>query len=507
MFKQSFFVIGFVLSTSLASAQTTDWTKVHELTLQGIDRFFNLDVDDAERTFDEVIQTAPNDPRGYFFKGVMHYWMYLLNKDQKDFDVFFEISDKVIELCETALEKDENDLVANFYLGGIYGYRGLAHYQNGSMLKAVWDGKKGYGLLKEVVKRKPDMYDAQMGFGFFDYLIGKAPRGLNWILDMIGYRGDVERGLAALKTAAEKGTYTRGEAMFYLSQFSFSEHRYDDAFKYIKLLMEKYPNNGLFLGTYAQFEYRLGKTDYAIEAASKAIAISNQKRLKYGEGFAYAILANCLFAKNDFENAKDNFELYIQKTTNEDNIQNWTYYRLGICHDILGERDKAIAAYRQMKTVKDKDRYWDTHLYRRGQQRMRQPMSDALVLLIKADNELGMKNYDSALVRYKEALGKSGTDIDRQASALYGLAQTYYEKERYTEVINIAQQLLALKPPEEKWLIPHGHFKMGQAYLKLGRKNDARREFQKIADYDDYDYQSSLEGRAEEELEKLKTAS
>jgi hypothetical protein len=126
------------------SQPATDWAKVHDLTVRGIDELYNLQMDEAKLTFDEVIRMAPDDPRGYFFKSMIHFWTFTINKDEKEFDKFFALTDRVIVICDKLLDVNEDDVYSTFFLGGAYGYRGIAYQRNGSLLKAAWDGRKGY---------------------------------------------------------------------------------------------------------------------------------------------------------------------------------------------------------------------------------------------------------------------------------------------------------------------------------------------------------------------------
>jgi tetratricopeptide (TPR) repeat protein len=488
-------------------AQSVDWAKVHDLTVRGIHQLYNLEMEQAERTFDEVVAMAPNDPRGYFFKGMIHFWIFTLNKNESAYNRFFQLSDKVIKLCEAELNRSKKNALATFYLGGIYGYRGLAHFRNNSLLKAAWDGRKGYSYLEEAVKLQPDLYDAQMGFGLFSYLVGKVPKSYRWLLNILGFSGDVEGGLAALHLAAEKGVYTRSEAMFYLSQFLMAENREEEGRAYLKRLIDKHPENTLFLITFAQWELRANRIDSALETAQKAIAINNRKKIQIGDEFAHSVIANCYFIKNDYRNAQIHAELYLQKIENKELVSNNIYYRLGLSYDLLGQREKAVATYRQMKKVELSGNMWEYMPYRRGQQRIQKPPDEVDRLLIRAENEATLDRNEEAIALYREALQKHKPDIDQQALALYGIVQAAYELKRYDEVIETARWLVSLRPPTERWLIPHGHYRLGQAYARLGRTAEARREFEAVKSFSRYEYQSRLESRVEEELRRLNTAS
>ncbi len=147
--------------------ETVDWTTVHELTVRGIDRLYSLEIYDAIRVFDSVSRMAPGDPRGPFFQSMVQFYLYSLNRDEKELSMFLDESERVIEICERLLNQNGQDATTKFYLGGIYGYRGLAHRLSGSTFKAALDGRKGYLLLEEAVTEDPNLYDARMGFELF----------------------------------------------------------------------------------------------------------------------------------------------------------------------------------------------------------------------------------------------------------------------------------------------------------------------------------------------------
>ncbi len=177
-----------------AHSQDVNWENVHAMTLRGIDQLYNLNVDEASAVFDSVRRAAPDDPRGHFFGSIVHFWIYSLTRNDREFNDFLNRSEDVITVCENLLDANDKDAVTKFYLGGIRGYRGMAYQLNNSLLKAVLEGRKGYGELREAVAQKPDLYDAQMGFGLFNYFAGKVPRGFSWIISLLGFEGDVDGG-------------------------------------------------------------------------------------------------------------------------------------------------------------------------------------------------------------------------------------------------------------------------------------------------------------------------
>ncbi|MBX2992200.1 MAG: DUF3808 domain-containing protein [Bacteroidetes bacterium] len=491
---------------SIAQSGPPDGNRVHELTVHGLNRLYALEIDEALSAFDSVSKLAPRDPRGPFFQSMVYFYLYGLERDEHALDAFLENSERVIEICDYLLDRDQKDAVTKFYLGGIYGYRGLAHHTHGSLLKAARDGRKGYLLLEEAVSDNPVLYDAQMGFGLFRYLIAKVPRSMRWILSVLGFSGDLEGGLNGLRLAAEKGTYTRTEAKLFLAQFLFSEGRRDTALIYLNELRTEYPENTLFMVLYAFWQHRLNNYEEAMAAAKSAIKLNNRKKIRYGDELAYSTLGSIYFTLNDFANSSSYYRQYKEMTHKDERIPNWTYYRAGLACEISGDRASALEFYQRMRDVKDRDRVWDTQMYRRVQQLIQRPMTEAERQIIQGENAFARKRYDEATRLHHLGLEKAAGNPDHEGRALYGILQSSYEEGQFDSAVVIAGRLLALNPPNETWVLPHGWYKLGQVYVKLQNYGQARMAFERALRFKDYDFQTRLESNAREELKKLDQA-
>jgi tetratricopeptide (TPR) repeat protein len=145
----------------------------------------------------------------------------------------------------------------------------------------------------------------------------------------------------------------------------------------------------------------------------------------------------------------------------------------------------------------------DANLYRRGEELAARPLTPAEIALVKAGNVYNRKLLDSAAVYYGQARDMAGTNPDIRLRALYGLQQVYYDSGRDTTAVRAGEEAVTIKPVRETWIIPHAYFKLAQSYERLGQIADARRALDRIDDFDDYDYQKSLERGVKEERNKL----
>jgi tetratricopeptide (TPR) repeat protein len=504
--KKIFLILLFFINRELFSqSPTTDWAYVHNLTVQGINYLYNMELEKSGDKFKEIKNIVPNDPRGYFFNAIQYYFLYSIERKREYFDKFFEQSEKVISICEKLIDQNENDYTSKFYLAGIYGYRGLLYQTDNSILKAVWDGKKGFSLLKQIVKEKPDMYDAYLGTGLFDYLLSKIPKSYSWVLSVLGYSGDLENGINELKIAEEKGTYTKQEARFYLSQFLFFENRFDEAFYYIKKLMKEYPENSLFLISYANMESRIDKPEFAIEPCKKAIETNKRKKIESGDDLAYIVLANAQFILNDFKAASDNYEIYLKKVNKQNFsiLRNYNFIRMGLAHDFSGKRDKAIAAYKCAKKVNSDKSPSDALIYERSNYFINHPPSECYKKVTIANNYLNRKKDDDALLEYLSALNCNSLSEDGKISCYYNAAKIYLKKNQITEAQKYFEYALNTNPIIDKSLIPYSLFKIGTIYSQKKDYYKAKEYFTKAREYEDYLFEDELRESIKIEMKKI----
>ena len=492
---------------SFSQTNNVDWTDVHNTTRQGIDALYNLDFDKSQEKFDELMNTIPGDPRGYFFSAIRYFFQFMIYNDDKDFDKFFELSEKVISICENLIKQNKRDYNAQFFLGGIYGYRGLAYMLKQSILKAVWDGRKGYGLIKEIIKEKPDLYDAYLGSGLFDYILSKIPKSYSWVLSTLGYSGDLENGLKHLKIAESKGTYTQQEARFYLSQFLFFERKHDEAFYYIKKLIKEYPDNTLFLASYADMEVKINKPENAINPCKRAIEINNRKKLKGVDAQPYLVLANAYYFLNDFKLASDNYELYLKRTTKESTqrLRNQTFFYMGMSHEFSGKRDKAIEAYGLAKPGTQNSRQSSHHhLYDRMTEFAKQPPTAAYKNVIMGNNLFSRQKYELGEKELLFALASGSLNDNEKAECCYNLAEYYYNNKNYDEAQKYFTMVFQTKPTTQKHLIPYSYFSMGKIMIQNKDFEKAKHYFNIASAYEDYFSRDRLQDSIKMYTKKIK---
>jgi tetratricopeptide (TPR) repeat protein len=379
----------------------------------------------------------------------------------------------------------------------------MAQQLNGSLLQAVLEGREGYTHLEDAVRLRPDLADAQMGFGIFRYLTAKVPRGQSWIISLLGFDSDAEGGMQSLRLAADRGIYARSEANFYLAQFLFNEQKHEEAFSRLAWLRAHHPENTLFHVLAASWHFRLNNYDSALAALRWASVINDRKTIKYGEEFIYSTRGSIQFTRNNFDGARRDFDLFLAKVAQRDRIPNYTLYRIALAREIAGDRKGAVDACSMARESAGGDRGRDSYQLRKLRELAARPLTAAEILLVQANNASSRKEIDSSVAYYTAALAVSGSDSDAKARALYGLQQIKFERGDFAGAISDGQQAVAVATPRETWVAPQAYLKIAQSLAKLGKKKEALEALRKIEDFDDYDFQKSVEERAEEERESI----
>lgn len=504
MKKIVIFIIAFLVIYSNLRAQ--DYGKVHKLIMEGINSIYEIDFPAALSKFQEAKSIAPNDLRGPFFESTVYFWKALFTRNRTDYETYLTLSDKIIEHCSDIVDKNENDLDAQFYMGWSYTIRAfLEYYIDRNILKAASDIKDGNKTLEYVVEKNPAYYDAYLGLGIYNYILSFIPRKLQWLTSILGFSGNRDEGKKQLIAASEKGTYTTTEAKFYLTLLAWREENYPLAENYATQLRNSYPKSPAVWMLWGLLLSQQDKMQQAVEAYEKSIELNKGKESEIVYKTSYGALGSAYFRMNMFHKAVDFIQKYLRYVTPDDKY-NRRLYNLGVSLELLGKRDEALNYYHQARSNFTDNNEWEKHWYRELNYRAQNKISIIDSLLIVADNNRATGKLDEAMKDYDRL--QSGFDqmynVDINAEINHGVGAVYFKQKEYEKAIEKFKQNLNLKPAENKYLVPDSYFQIGRCLLRLGRKSEAEEYFDKVLEIDyEYDFKDSMDNRIKNELSKF----
>lgn len=182
---------------------------VKKLLLQGIDASFRENYTPAESIFNIVVQLAPQDPAGYFFKAALYQaQMVDYESDFKEKE-FYENVNLAKKLAQERIKKNKKDAWAYLLLGNAYGAKGLYDARKGNWWSGLNNGLYAKSALKEAIKHNQELYDAHVGLGSYHYWASVVTKAFWWLPFIGDHR---EEGIKELKLAYEKSIFSSDAA-------------------------------------------------------------------------------------------------------------------------------------------------------------------------------------------------------------------------------------------------------------------------------------------------------
>jgi tetratricopeptide (TPR) repeat protein len=331
-------------------------------------------------------------------------------------------------------------------------------------------------------------YDAYLGLGIYHYLADILPRFVKILSFIFGMEGDKEQGIREIQLAAEKGTYTKTEAMFFLGAiYTYREREYEKAITIFNDLLKKYPQNPGALLSIGRCYSNMGQCGNALAAFNK-ILDNKESQSRLPRGSIYYQVGEVYFKMNDFSRAKNNYLLAIASDTAEVGKKRWitprSQLKVSTCYEILGEVESAKYHLRQINEEDNERAYED------AQERLDSRLKEIDISLIKARNlkncnqfDLAIKNYEDIENRYNQ---QSDPEIQQEISQIdFRKAEIYFEQKNYEKAIIQFEQIITNNEDRDEWILYWSYFYLGNCYKILEDYDSAREAYDAAEDTDD----------------------
>jgi tetratricopeptide (TPR) repeat protein len=331
----------------------------------GIRLLYNLSFDSARTDFMAVTRSEPDHPGGYFFLAMIDWWKIMTNFNDRSRDEhFYGMLDKVIEMCDQRLDRDENDVTALFYKGGALGFEGRLHGNREDWLKAANASRLALPIVRKAYSLAPTNADILFGISIYNYYAAVIPERYPFIKPFMVFfpDGDRQKGLRQLRTASEKGTYARLEATYFLLQVLHNyEKRYDEGLVIAQKLHGEFPANVVFHRYIARSYAGQGMFPEMKKVCDEILSRCRAKWTGYDESAereAMYYLGTERMQVKDYETALKDFyrsdELSRALDAQElSGFMVMVNLKIGMIYDIQGKRDLAVGQYKKVIDMKD----------------------------------------------------------------------------------------------------------------------------------------------------------
>jgi tetratricopeptide (TPR) repeat protein len=252
---------GFLLLAALTSPARASHLILPPETPAILDKIYSFDLSGAIEAAKRMQQERPSHPLGYLLEAEALWWRtWCTSADFKygmsdarrrpkvDSDPhYIELSARVLSLAEAYI-KHTDSAEMQFYAGMAEASLARLYALRGENRNAARSGVRGREHLLRAKSLDPDLADADMGLGLYNYYVdtlSSIARILRFFMGIPG--GSKQDGVRLLEHAMAQGVVTPQVARFYLA---LNLHRYDQqyeqALNVLGPLVEKYPSNPLF---------------------------------------------------------------------------------------------------------------------------------------------------------------------------------------------------------------------------------------------------------------------
>ncbi len=467
--------------------------------MQAIHTMYSWEFDRAEAMLKQLSEQYPQDPTGQFFLSSLHLWKYLASNRDEDLRRFLLANEQAVQRGEQALKADPNDSYIRTLLGSSFGYRALANARAENFIKASWDARSCYDYLNEVLRRNPNEYEAYVGMGIFQFVLGSIPTSVQWAVNLTGLRGDRDVGVKLLTIAAEKSRYFRNDATILLGLLAvYYKNDYTQGVKYLKGLLDQYPRNAGLLYALGNVESQLKKMPNAIGYFQRILNDESNKSFTIFAGFAHFRIGEAYYRLNEFEKAKISFQRFV-KTVNDKTFRSIALLRLGVCYEMTGDRANAVKAYTLCRddfsiTVEDR---WAR---RKAKEYLVVPMDEITKQYLRGENAVESLNFTQGQALLQPII----ENAQYGAQASYFLGESYRLQGQYTQARTAYQKVIQMRNSVEAWLVPWAFYRLSQCSYAENKLEESRSYLEKAKVYSGYDFEEWLMFALERDVLKLK---
>ncbi len=365
----------------------------------GLDHFYNLEYDQAIADFEREIAANTDVASNYNHLAMAVLYREMLRcgaleselvsgtnpflrrarmnptrEDQREFD---EAIQRSMDLSQTRLNSNPNDVRALYSLGVAYGLR--ANYS--FLVRKAWmdslrDATYARKLHNRVTELEPSMVDARLVQGAHDYVVGSLPWHVRILGFLVGFKGDKRDGIRTLEDVAVRAKANRVDAEVLLCAIYRRERLPQKAVPLLERLISRFPRNYVLRFELAQMYGDLGDERHALAAVQQVEDLRRSGQPGYASLPAekiYYARGTIQFWYWDLDQALVNLKRVAAHSQELDlNTGTFTWLRLGQIYDLKRQRSLAVSAYQQaVRLSPDSDaaklsRQYISAPYRRG---------------------------------------------------------------------------------------------------------------------------------------------
>jgi tetratricopeptide (TPR) repeat protein len=247
---------------------------------RAMDKIYSGDPDGAIPLVRALQQSQPENPLGYALEGEALWWKrycgaleikygmvdsWKRSKEPAD-DAYFRLADEVIHVAQAQLDKSDSAEM-HVYAGMGWALKARMYGLRGENRNVAHAGVHARTEMLRALALDPQMADATAGVGLYNYYVATLSPIVKMMRFFMGIPGgDKEKGIKQMEIGMNQGVLLRVDVRFiFAKSLRQYDQKYEKALAIAEPLVERYPQNPIFLLLVGNLNAELGRNDKAAE--------------------------------------------------------------------------------------------------------------------------------------------------------------------------------------------------------------------------------------------------
>lgn len=455
-----------------------------------------LRLNDGQRNINIARQQNPDNLIPELLESYIDFYELFFNEDPAEYKKRQDNFDKHIDKLE---DGPNNNPFYNYTRATVYLQKACVQIKFGSTVKAAFNFKRAFGLIKDNRKQFPSFTPNSMIYGPSLVAAGIIPDGYKMLASIFGVKGSVKEGINIMQAFINSNdSWAKlyfDEACFYYCYLVFYvQNKPDEAFQFMSQHKLDLVNNHLLAYMAANLALNNKQNEFAknvIQNRNPSAEYMKTSIWDFEMGYIKLRHLELAEAAKYFTSYLNNFKgkFYVKDACE----------KLAWCYYMMGNKAAADNSLKRVTQIGNTDTDADKQANRDAKTGV---FPNMVLLKARVLNDGG---YNTEALN--TLAGKSSNDFttpEERLEFVYRLGRIYDDMGKYDDAIKAYNVTISMGINRTEYFAARASLQAGLIYEKLGRKNDAITYYQKCLDMDDHEYKGSIDQKAKAGLARCK---
>lgn len=484
LIEKTLFLGCLIFFSIFSNAQSFDFSKEH---INAYQKILALKLPLADKKLEKL---STNNGITLYLKSLSSSILILLENDETAYENWLDNYDNSIDLIEKYDKKSPYYL---FALSEIKLHAAFLKFYFGDRMSAFWHFRSAYNLLKENDKKFPNFLANKKSLGSLNILLGSVPNEYTWIMNGLGFYGNINKGLKQLQEIQQSNSLFKLEvnlSSLLIKSSLFKEKK--ESLTISLQLKKEHSDNLLIHFIHSSILQKMGKNELVLKSFKNYPPQNNYAPFPY-----LAIMhGDALLQKGLYKDAIPKYESFIQQNKGTHYLKH-VYYHLFIAYQLQNKQIQAKQFLDKCAVEGSILIDTDKHANKFANQEKIPHNS-----LIKARLFSDGGYYSEAIDCLKDSsIYHNHEDL---LEFHYRKARIYHNIDNHQKAILYYKKVILLtKESDNSYFAPNSCLQLGYLYQNSKNYQLAKWYFEKALNYEKHEYKNSIDNKAKAGLSQL----